>query len=217
MDERLRNWLPSIALLAIALAGGVGWRAELECRGGWAGLAWLGYFHWSVPIFVGAFVLWAAVFASVKNRVAFVVTLTAFSVGAYFITDIALRFFFGGGPSAMITVFNLGGGDFHSGFRRFRILHLAAPVVWPVIPFLFCLLCRLFGAPITISRALCSAVLFTISWPLAVFFRAIFEQRGGSDLIHALKSGFVVPFLIVSLGIPLLHFRLQLSHLRLRM
>jgi hypothetical protein len=45
-----------------------------------------------------------------------------------------------------------------------------------------------------------------VSWPLAIFVRSLLEQRGSADLIHALKSGFVIPFLVVSLGLPLLRF-----------
>ena len=62
------------------------------------------------------------------------------------------------------------------------------------------------GAQISIGAALLSAVLFVVSWPLAVFVRSFFEKLGSPNPIHALKSGFVVPFLVVSLGFPMLHF-----------
>lgn len=78
-------------------------------------------------------------------------------------------------------------------------------VVWAsAVALAFCLLCRLFGAPITLFRTISCVVLFTASWQLAVMVRAPFEHRGGADEIHALKSGFVIPILMISLGLPLL-------------
>ena len=42
------------------------------------------------------------------------------------------------------------------------------------------------------------------AWPLAALARTQFESVGGADCIHALKSGFIVPFLIFALGITFL-------------
>jgi hypothetical protein len=52
-----------------------------------------------------------------------------------------------------------------------------------------------------------SSVLFVVSWPVAVWLLEVVDHRGGADLIHALKSGFVIPLLVVSLGFPLLGMR----------
>ncbi len=206
MDNRLRRWLPSVTLVALALGAGAGWRMELELRGGWAGLAWLGYFHWAVPVFVGGFVLWSAVFGEVERRTALLVTLVGFSIGAYLLCVVALGLFFATGPSAAIASLQLGMGNIEIGLRRFEVAHWAILVIWPLIPIAFCHLLRRFGTPITPFRAMCSSTFFVLSWPVAVFVRGFFERSGSSDLIHALKSGFVVPFLVVSLGIPLLRF-----------
>jgi hypothetical protein len=212
MNERRQSWLPSITLLLLALTAGLAWRIELELRSGWASLAWLGYFHWAAPIFVAAFIAWVAVFAAVRRRAAFVSAVVGLAVVAYDIAEIALRFFFDAGPSAAFTAVSLGHGDLGVGIGRFEVLRWLSLAAWSLIPLSFCLLCRLFGAPVTLPRALCSAALFVVSWPVAVFVRGFFEQHGSPDGIHALKSGFVVPFLVVSLGIPLLHFPPVTSH-----
>jgi hypothetical protein len=44
---------------------------------------------------------------------------------------------------------------------------------------------------------------------LAIWLLEVVDHRGGADLIHALKSGFVIPLLVVSLGFPLLRARLD--------
>ena len=212
MNERFQEWLPSVTLLLIAVAAGIMWRAELEFRSGWASLAWLTFFHWAVPLSVAAFVAWAACFATVRRRLTFAAALMGFAVLGYAASEVVLYLFFITGPSAGITIASLGSGDFSMGVRRFEILRGTSMVVWPLIPLSFCFVCRLFGAHITISAALVSATLFIISWPLAVLVRGCFEHRGSPDLIHALKSGFVIPFLVVSLGLPLLRFPYAFHH-----
>lgn len=212
MNEREQSWFPSVTLLLLALCSGVAWRAELELRSGWASLAWLGYFHWAVPICAFAFLVWVVCVARVRRPFAFASCLLVFSVAAYFAVDFVSHLFFAAGPSGMRTVFFLGGGDLDAGFRRLWILPLAVPLFWVLLPLVFCGICRGFGVPITVRAALLSAAFFIVSWPLAIFIRSFFEQRGSADLIHALKSGFLVPFLVVSLGLPLLRLPSVLRH-----
>jgi len=212
MNERQQSWLPSISLLVLALSAGIAWRAELEFRSGWASLAWIGYFHWAVPICAFAFLLWVVCVARVRRLFSFASTLLVFAIAAYLAVDFAFHLYFAAGPSGMGTVAFLGGGDFEVGFRRLWILPWAAPLLWALPPLVFCAICCCFGVPITIRAALASAALFVLSWPFSIFVRSFFEQRGSPDAIHALKSGFVVPFLIISLGIPLLRFPALLRH-----
>jgi hypothetical protein len=64
--------------------------------------------------------------------------------------------------------------------------------------------CRLFGAQVPLNAMLLSALGFVASWPVAVAVRPLFETRGAPDPVHALKSGFVIPLLVLSLGAMLL-------------
>ncbi len=212
MNERFQSWLPTATVLLLAVLSGVGWRAELELRSGWHGLVWLTYFHWAVPFSIAGFVAWAACFAPVRRRFFFTALLAAAAVIGHFIAGLALWLFFISGPSAGIFAATLGAGDFDRGIHRLELLRCAATFAWPLIPLAFCLLCRAFGAPISRGRAICSALLFTASWLFAVLVRAGFESHGASDLIHTLKSGFVIPFLIASLGLPLLHISWSFVH-----
>ncbi|HSI11568.1 MAG TPA: hypothetical protein VK961_05965 [Chthoniobacter sp.] len=175
-----------LTLVALGVAGGVAWRVELERRFGWDALAWTSGFFWTVPVVVALFIAWAACFASVHNRAGFVGALMAFFLPGYLGANIALHAVFGRFASTFSFSFAL--------------------VIWLLIPLSFCLLCRLLGAPITAVKTICSTLLFVLSWPISTFVRDFFEERGSDDFIHALKSGFIVPFLIVSLGLPLLPY-----------
>ncbi|WP_395746669.1 hypothetical protein [Prosthecobacter sp.] len=191
-------------LLLIALCAGLGWRAEVEIRGGWAGMRWAEYFHRAVPVGLLAFALWVWVVARVRRRGAFAVALVVFSVVGYMGMRRLVFYFFASGPSALWAILDLGRGDLLLGEQRRHMLVMLAPVVWGLVPLGFSVLCRGFGVPVKPFPVLVSTGLFYLSWPLAIFVRSFFDQRGGADLIHALKSGYLIPFLILSLGLPVL-------------
>jgi hypothetical protein len=182
MKEGIRGWAPFLTLLTLAVAAGVAWRMEVEWRFGWPGLLWTTGHYGIVPVAVALFIAWVVWVTPVRNRPGFIGVLVVYALPATLVADLAL----------------------HAEFGRFGPSSLLALMVWLMIPLSFCLICRLFGAPITALRVVGAAVLFAASWPVAAFVRGFFEDRGGSDFIHALKSGFVIPFLVISLGLPLL-------------
>ena len=75
------------------------------------------------------------------------------------------------------------------------------------MPLTFGLLCRLFGVRVRLLPVLASAILFMLSWPLAAYAFYFVENHGDPDFIHALKSGYVIPLHILSLGLPVLRAR----------
>lgn len=94
-------------------------------------------------------------------------------------------------------------------------------VFWLLIPFAFAALCRLFGVRLRWLVVWLSAGLFVAAWPLVIIPGFVFDRWGipvfllgyinrfhpdavARDLIHALKTGFVIPLLVLSLGLPLL-------------
>lgn len=179
-----RSWLPIFSLLALGVAAGVGWRIELENRFGWDGLKWTTGHYWTEPVAVLLFIAWAAWVAPVHNRAGFVGALLIMAFVGSLATRLAADFL----------------------FARFGASFFVSLAIWLLIPVSFGALGRLFGAPVTLLKTICSTLLFVLSWPVAIFVRTFFEQRGSSDFIHALKSGFVIPFLVLSLGLPLLAF-----------
>lgn len=200
MNGLNQRWLPGFTLLCLALFSGLAWRAELELRGGWAGLTWVRYFHWAVPCCVLAFLIWAVWVACVQWPSFFALALLVLSTAAYAVLDSAIRVVF-------FTRFLMGDSIVEAHYQRVWMIVLAAPWVWALLPLMFGALCRVFGVWVPIWAMLLSSVLFVLSWPLAIFVREFFDHRGDADLIHALKSGFVVPFLVFSLGLPLLFRR----------
>ena len=92
------------------------------------------------------------------------------------------------------------------GFEFTWRLEWLLTIFWTLLPLALCAICHACGTQIRMSAALCSALLFTHRWPVATGVRSFIENRGSRDLIRTLKSGFVIPFLVGSLGLPLLRF-----------
>lgn len=156
------------------------------------------------------FVAWAAVFADVRRRWLFAGTLVLLSVPIYWFVDVIMRTTFAGGPMLFAGALMASDGDWDRASRLLEIryyLALAMPLLWPLIPMSLALVAWMFGAKPRWRTVLVAAVLFVLAWPLAVFVRMPVENLGSHDLIHAVKSGFIIPFLFVALGIPLLSRR----------
>ncbi len=188
---------PRATLWLIALLSGIAWRAELELTTGWASLKWIGQFHWAIPAGVLAFILWVLSVTRVPRRWAFAAFLMFYSVGAYVIVERLLLTAFG-------RWMPFGDNDQHSMATE----KLVSFLLIVLVPLTFSILCRLFGVRVRLLPVLASAILFILSWPLAAYAFYFVEQRGmPGDPIHALKSGYVIPLLILSLGLPVLRAR----------
>jgi hypothetical protein len=211
------RWLPSLLLVLLAVLSGIAWRVELELRGGWAGLKWVGYFHWAVPSCVIAFVVWVLCITRVQSPGKFAVALGVYAWFAHAFVELLICYCHSGGPFGSWYFFTP--RDPLARLAMGPLLRLpklsANPQAFQVftglfflcsmfVPLLFHALCRGFGLRITLGSALLSSVLFMLSWPLSMLLLDITHHRGGDDVIHALKSGFVIPFLILSLGLPIL-------------
>jgi hypothetical protein len=191
-----RGYASDLVHFILALAAGIGWRLELELRWGWQSLAWINGFHWAVPVSIMLCIGWAVWVGRVRERVVFAAVLVGFAFAVFTAISFAFPLYFAAGPTAVITDVIFG--------KSGRLVRFLVPLLWASVPLMFCWICRFFGAPITIAQSLASALLFVLSWPVAVFVRTFFEQQGSPDTIHALKSGFVIPLLILSLAFPLL-------------
>lgn len=197
---------PAVTLLLLAVGSGVAWRLELETRGGWAGLAWVNYVHWCLPIAVAAFIAWAGIVAPVRKRAFFVFALVCLATVAYAGVEMILREVWL--QSAPIFLVYAAGLHLPRVFPFDGALGIwVVPIFWALIPLAFSLVCRIFGAPIDPYRAALGATLFVMSWPVAILLLGALDHPGGADEIHAIKSGVVIPFLIFSLGLPLLRSR----------
>jgi hypothetical protein len=193
---RLPLALSSLAVLAVV--AGIGWRLEVELHG-WAGLGWLDYFHWAVPASVALFIGWVSAVAPIRPgrlRRALVIKLVvaAAILGPLFV--LSLRISLAAGSRATVL---LAYPSWVVGLLRTSIL-----VVAPVVPITMCSLARRLDAPPSLLRCAGSIALFLGAVPLALPLLEMFGQPGHVDVVHAIKSGFAVPWMVIALGLPFL-------------
>jgi hypothetical protein len=117
------------ALWSLAVLGvfcGLAWRLELEMRGGWKGLRWIGYFHWAPVIGAAVFGRWLLRVVPVRSPIRFGLGMAGFGLVAFAWCGVVLAMAYGRVPSAMLGRFagvvsagmewlgNLGGGSLMS-------------------------------------------------------------------------------------------------------
>jgi hypothetical protein len=194
------SWWPGLSLLIIALLAGLGWRVELEMTTGWASMDWIGRFHWAIPAGVLAFIVWVLCVTRVKRRGAFAAALVGYGIMGYFAVQGLLLAAWG----RTIVLFD---DEEFSGAKRLMWEKFQRFLLVALVPPLFWLLCRAFGVRVRLGSVLGCAVLFMLSWPLADFLFTALEGRSEMFFIHAVKSGYVIPMLMLCLGWPVLRAR----------
>lgn len=196
-----RAWAPTIVLLLLSLAACLAWRWEMEWAYEVKKVEWLNHFFWAVPAAVAAFIGWAVWAASVQRRWLLMAALVVLAGGSAWIARQAIL------ECTMFERTRLLWWDptiMRDHLIRVYHAQYLATLMWAAIPVLFALTCRGFGARISWLRAGFSAALFVLSWPLAMIAALFFELIPHDDPIQVLKSGTAIPFLIFSLGLPLL-------------
>jgi len=197
------------SLLAIGFAAAGLWRAEVEWHG-WDGLTWLGYFHWAVPISAASFIVWVVIFCSVRpwwKRAALIVAEILFAIVALLAA---------GGTMVSYFIVSRGNDDwamllFESGCTL-QLGAWSAPipaflllVAYPLVPLIGCAIARAFGACRTWKHWLVSNVIFLAAYPTAYTAMGLTRFGWNHDAsIHTIKTGFIVPLLIVGLGVAFL-------------
>jgi hypothetical protein len=175
---------PWVSLAVLAVLSGVAWRVEVEAHG-WVGLTWAGYFHWAVPAAIVAFLAWVAWWIDAptpRHRLAAVGALAAYAAAAAPATEQSLRMTFGlwlAPPGFVILLF---------GWWLLAPTTVAGLLV----------LCR--AAP-GWRRWAASQALFVAAVPFACALIEVLPQHGEHDLLHTLKSGLLVPPLVLALGV----------------
>ncbi|WP_395739913.1 hypothetical protein [Prosthecobacter sp.] len=201
-DGAKRGWWPGVSLLMLALLAGLGWRMELEMTTGWASMDWIGRFHWAIPAGVLAFIAWVlwVTRGKVKRRGAFAAALLGYGIMGYFVVQGILLFVCG----RQLLLFDDEEG---SGYKRLLVEKQKSFLLLALVPVLFWLLCRGFGVRVRLGSVLACTVLFMLSWPLADLLFTMVEGRSEMFFIHAVKSGYVIPPLMLCLGWPVLRAR----------
>jgi hypothetical protein len=172
------------SLVFVAALAGALWRAEVEHHG-WAGLRWIAYFHWAVPAGVAGFLAWVAWWvdaATPRRRLTLTLSLAAYAALAIPATEASLRMLFTrwGPPSLWV---------------------LPLFAWWLLAPTSVAVLLLFNRTPPGWRRWLASQGLFIAAFPVATALIHLAPQHGHSDLLHALKSGLLAPWLVLALGV----------------
>lgn len=183
-------------LVATGLLAGVAWRVELEWHG-WAGLDWLGYFHWAIPFGFALFFGWLFLYLPVPGRgcrLMVVLGMAIVSFAWFQLVEFALVYYFNGGPGAFVELIFLGEA-------RYRLYANMIYVVIPLTPLLFALLLVLSGAGTRLGRIGLALAIYMSACPVSIAVLEIIPQLAPADAIHTIKSGVIIPLLVIGLGI----------------
>jgi len=189
---QVRRVRVSVALLLL-LAGSAhaAWLGEVFAHG-WAGLTWLTYVHWAVPVAILGMIAWLLWMAALPRRLAvpYTITLSAFAVIGCLSYQFALSAFFATGSLGIPLVTNTPWD-----FARLAIL----PLLLLTAPTFFALVRWFTGRP-TLRWAGLGTGLFVLSPLLGLLVMTLATPF--DDLIHVIKSGAAIPGFILALGLP---------------
>jgi hypothetical protein len=184
-----------VTLVIIGVVSAVAWRVEIEYHG-WVGLQWLSYFHWAIPFGLILFVSWAVFLSGARFKYSRLLvirtTLLAAVIGSMLVGG-CLRFLFVSGPSAFIALGEMS-------HLSIWILRLLCVLILSSIPALIGLLARGLGSSVS-SMCLAAATFLWLGAPVLGLLMLWMVSGGQLDLIHTIKSGTVIPWLVISLGL----------------
>ena len=202
-SERRRLLVSWVALVLVGLAAAGVWRAEVEYHG-WEGLIWTSYFHWSLPVGVGMFIAWVLI----VNRRLSAARIVLLGLGLFVVT---VLFYGAVGQSFLIlyprfpmVIF------YYAEFTRWGFIlqqvldHEASRMIvagsWvPLAPLAYFGLGWLVGIRPGWHRFLVAESIFLAGVPCSIAV-LIMTRPLEADLIHTIKTGIVIPFLVVGLG-----------------
>jgi len=190
-----------LSLIVIAIICGFLWRVELEHHG-WAGLGWISYFHWAVPIGFALFLLWGNLFISLVIQKRILINALAVICGILLYNG--LKF-------SLTTSYSKGLVLFSSDDWR-KVILFALPYLFILfIPIGAYLTLKVFKCHPPIKFVIISMIGMILSIPISVVILYLFDHKGGSDFIHSIKSGILIPFWIISIGILIIGQRKKIS------
>jgi len=187
------------SLILFSFLSFVIWRIEVESHG-WDGLTWLSYFHWAIPICLLLFVVWVNVFfnfGNLKRRAVINSFLVFWTIVGFVVFTHSLESIFVTGPTAIFYLMLPKPLLYLSRFVTF--------VIFPLFPLISLYSLRIINIKIPAKYIFLSQTIFLLAFPLSVLLLMLIPDKGYPDFFHAVKSGFVFPFLFFSLGFPLIY------------
>lgn len=182
------------SLFILSLVCGLLWRLEVEYHG-WAGLIWISYFHWAIPVAFGLFLVWgnAYIELSIPKRLLMNSIAIALGMGIYSVFLRSLYYNCMGGPSGFITLIM-------TPEWQYKLWQYAILFIIPSMPLSIFLLMRLFGHRIEVKRLIFAIIGLLLAIPLSIWLLDLIHHKGGGDLAHIIKSGMLIPFWVFALG-----------------
>lgn len=180
-----------LSLLLFSVVAMVIWRYEIDYHG-WNSLAWIHYFHWAIPVGGALFVVWLFVYLPLNKpyKLSFTIATAIAMVPLYWLAKDALE-----GAYAQRWYFGEPGLDYY--FQRFAIIPC-----YVGIPLLFWGAAKWAGVQVNWVGRTAGAVCYFGGPLLSVVLLEFMQHRGSADFIHAIKSGYLIPFVILGLGLP---------------
>lgn len=180
-----------LSLILLGILSGILWRAEIEWRFGWEGLTWVANGYYSAPLICLLFAIW--LFFTPCSNLPAAVGRSAFA-------------FVGGMVGYMIYqgCFSTIYGRFGPGFIAYFIV---MGMIFLIVPLAICAVACWLTPNFQKRYFVLTPLMFAVSFPIACFFLWLTDHPGESDMIHAIKSGFVFPFLLIATGLPFLSGR----------
>lgn len=183
--KQLWEW---IFLICIAIASGVFWRLEIEYFG-WEGLIWITYFP--KTIFLGTLLYGLFLTSDVR------LTINERIIHIIFICLIG---------AAIVYLFRITMGMLYNRFWFYssivRILLLSLSIVIFLSPsFITYWHLKIIKLNPQKKYLILSIGLMIFSIFISCYLLDLINHKGGADEIHAFKSGIIIPFLMVSIGV----------------
>lgn len=184
-----------IYLLLLGLLLGFIWRIEVEYYG-WEGLIWLGYSHASIRIggLLFALWLWLSTRKLINKSVKLSLIFILWGMVAISILYIVSYSYFVIGPLAFMNLLTFG--------SAFLVMKTVAPFVWSLtILTLYWIYSKFFKFPLLVGFI--GFLIWTFSWHLGLLIISVIPENGWPDLLHSLKTGWMIPFSVLGVGLPI--------------
>ena len=191
--QQLLTKYPYISLTLLALICGILWRFEIEYHG-WAGLGWLSYFHLAAPVGFILFLAWANAFVKMRHGKRLLLNASALLLGIisyYLIQFVSILSY---GRSLIFTLSQM----------QFILIHCAFIMSIPFFPTSMFSLLRGFQIKLKVRYLFIAIVGMLIGIPLSIGLLEFTDHKGGSDIIHTIKSGFLIVIWTFCMGLLML-------------
>ena len=193
-DLGLKN-RPLVTLIITSLLCGLLWRLEVEYHG-WEGLIWLSYFHFAVLVGFFLVLYWANLYIELswKKRLLINVIGIFYGITLYFGLITSLTYIFASGPTRYLLYTQT--PEWCTILFEYSIF-----VFVPLIPCGAYFVLRSFKKKVPVKYLAFSVILLVVSVPVSTMILELIKHKGGSDLIHVIKSGILIPLWVFSTGL----------------